>query len=93
MANLDIAERLGCPHCRVWQVESAEKSLMVLRLALAFLEFLQVTQHRKTSLAGIIRIHHQAHAERLLRQACQMVIWTGRLDKVLARYTFAPTPT
>ncbi len=93
VANWYIAERLGWADCRLWQVESAEKFLMVLWLALVFLEFLQATQHLTTSLADIIRIHRQAHAERLLRQACQMVIRTGRVDRVLARYTFALAPT
>jgi hypothetical protein len=93
VANWYITERLGWADCRLWQVESAEKFLMALWLALAFLEFLRVTQHRTTSLADIIRIHRQAHAERLLKQACQLVIRTGRVDKVVARYTLAPAPT
>jgi hypothetical protein len=93
VANWYIAERLGWADCRLWQVESAEKFLMVLWLALAFLEFLQATQYLATSLADIIRLHRQAHAERLLTQACLMIIRTGCLDKVLARYTFAPAPT
>jgi hypothetical protein len=84
---------LGWADCRLWQVESAEKFLMVLWLALAFLEFLQVTQHLTTSLADIIRLHRQAHAERLLRQACQLVIQTRSVAEVLSRYTFAPAPT
>ena len=93
VSNWYIAERLGWADCRLWQVESAEKFLMVLWLALVFLEFLQATQHLALSLADIIRVHRQAHAERLLRQACQLVIDTGAVDKVLARYTFAPAPT
>ena len=46
VSNWYIAERLGWADCRLWQVESAEKFLMTLWLALTFLEFLQVTQHR-----------------------------------------------
>ena len=93
VSNWYIAERLGWADCRLWQVESAEKFLMVLWLALTFLEFLQVTQYLTTSLADIIRIHRQAHAERLLTQACQLVIQTGCITAVLDRYTFAPAPT
>ncbi|MEA3439574.1 MAG: hypothetical protein U9R58_04760 [Chloroflexota bacterium] len=93
MANWYIIERLGWADCRLWQVESAEKFLMVLWLALAFLEFLQATQHLTTSLADIIRLYRQAHAERLLREACELVFQTGRVDRVLVRYTFAPAPT
>ena len=93
VVNWYFVERLGWADCRLWQVESAEKFLMVLWLALAFLEFLQVTQHLSKSLADIIRFHRQAHAERLLTQACQLAIQTRRLDKVLARFTFAPAPT
>ena len=93
VVNWYFVERLGWADCRLWQVESAEKFLMVLWLALAFLEFLQVTQHLSKSLADIIRFHRQAHAERLLTQACLLAIQTRRLDKVLARFTFAPAPT
>lgn len=93
VANWYIAERLGWADCRLWRAESAEKFLMVLWLALAFLEFLQVTKHLSKSLAHIIRLHRQAHAEHLLEEACQLVIRTGRVSEALARYTHAPAPT
>jgi hypothetical protein len=38
-ANGYIAERLGWADCWLWQVESVEKYLMLLWLALAFLEY------------------------------------------------------
>jgi hypothetical protein len=45
------------------------------------------------TVADVIRIHRQQHAERLLNQACQMVLQTRDLSEVLARFTFAPAPT
>jgi hypothetical protein len=93
VANWYIKERLGWADCRLWRVESAEKFLVVLWLALAFLEFLQATQHATKTVADVIRIHRQQHAERLLNQACQMVLQTRDLTEVLARFTFAPAPT
>ena len=65
---------------------------MVLWLALAFLEFLQATQHFTASLSDIIRLYRQAHAERLLRQTCQLVIQTGSVAEALSRYAFALAP-
>ncbi len=93
VANWYIAERLGWADCRLWKVESSEKFLVVLWLALAFLEFLQVTQYATRTVADVIRIHRQQHAERLLKQACQMVLQTRDLTEVQARFTFAPAPT
>ncbi len=66
---------------------------MVLWLALAFLEFLQATQYATRTVADVIRIHRQQHAERLLNQACQMILQTRDLAEVQARFTFAPAPT
>lgn len=93
VANWYIKERLGWADCRLWKVESSEKFLVVLWLALAFLEFLQVTQYATETVATVIRIHRQQHAERLLKQACQMVLQTRDLTEVQARFTFAPAPT
>jgi hypothetical protein len=93
VANWYIKERLGWADCRLWRVESAEKFLVVLWLALAFLEFLQATQYATRTVADVIRIHRQQHAERLLDQACQMVLQTRDLVEVRARFTFAPAPT
>ena len=93
VANWYTKERLGWADCRLWRVESAEKFLVVLWLALAFLEFLQATQYANRTLADVIRIHRQQHAERLLNQACQMVLQTRDLTEVRARFTFAPAPT
>ena len=93
VANWYIAERLGWADCRLWQVESAEKFLMVLWLALAFLEYLKVSQFCAQSVADVIRIHRQGHACRLLEQACQMALETGDVEQVIARFTLAPAPT
>ena len=88
-----MSQRLGWADCRLWQVESAEKFLMVLWLALAFLEFVRNTLHSTLCIADVIRIHRQNHAERLLRQACDTVARTGDIEQVIAHFTLAPAPT
>jgi len=93
VANWYIAERLGWADCRLWRVEAAEKFLMVLWLALAYLEYRQVTEAAHSNLADVIRSHRQDHAVRLLKQACAMVLQKGDVSQVLARYTLAPVPT
>jgi hypothetical protein len=66
---------------------------MVLWLALAYLEYRQVTEAAHTNLADVIRSHRQDHALRLLTQACTMALQKGDVSQVLARYTLAPVPT
>ena len=93
VANWYIAERLGWADCRLWRVEATEKFLMVLWLALAYLEYRLVTEAAHTNLADVIRSHRQDHAVRLLQQACTMVLQMGEVSQVLARYTLTPAPT
>jgi hypothetical protein len=93
VANWYIAERLGWADCRLWRVEAAEKFLMVLWLALAYLEYRQVTEAVHSNLADVIRSHRQDHAVRLLREACSMALHIGDVSPVLTRYTLSPVPT
>lgn len=66
---------------------------MVLWLALAYLEYRQVTETEHSNLADVIRLHRQDHAVRLLKQACAMVLQMGDVSLVLTRYTLVPVPT
>jgi hypothetical protein len=91
VANWYIKERLGWADCRLWKVESAEKFLMVLWLALAYLEYRRARDHPRKSLADVIRLHRNEHARRLLEEACRMVLQVGNLADVLARFTLTPT--
>lgn len=93
VANWYVAERLGGADCRLWRVESAEKFLMVLWLALAYLEYRQATEPDHKNPAAVIRAHRQEHAVRLLKEACAMVLQLGNVAAVLARFTLAPAPT
>ena len=93
VANWYIAERLGWADCRLWRVESTEKFLMVLWLALAYLEYRQATEPQHKNPADVIRSHRQEHAVRLLKEVCSMVLQFGNVPAVLARYTLAPAPT
>lgn len=83
VVNWYLAELLGWADCRLWRAEAAEKYLMVLWLALAFLEYQQVMQFPSSSLADIARFHRQRHARRLLERACQMAAEQGDLQLVL----------
>ena len=42
------------------------------------------------SLADVIRLHRNAHARRLLEEACHLVLRVGNIPEVLARFTLTP---
>jgi hypothetical protein len=90
VANWYIAERLGWADCRLWHIESVEKFLVVLRLALAYLEYRKAEEYANSNLAQIIRIHCQEHARALLEKACRLLLRNGNLDLVFARFSLAP---
>jgi hypothetical protein len=90
VANWYLKERLGWADCRLWKVESTEKFLMVLWLALAYLEYRKAREYCRKSLADVIRLHRNAHARRLLEEACHLVLQVGNIADVMARFTFAP---
>jgi hypothetical protein len=90
VANWYVKERLGWADCRLWKVESSEKFLMVLWLALAYLEWRKAREFPRKTLADVIRVHRDAHARRLIEEACQMVLQVGSIADVLARFTLAP---
>jgi hypothetical protein len=90
VANWYVKERLGWADCRLWKVESTEKFMMVLWLALAYLEFRKAKEYSRKSLADVIRLHRNAHARRLLEEACHLVLQVGSIPDVLARFTLTP---
>ena len=45
--------------------------------------------HMLTTITYFIRIHRDAHARRLLEEACRMVLDVGRFASVLSRFTLA----
>ena len=63
---------------------------MVLWLALAYLEYRKAREYSRRSLADIIRLHRNAHARRLLEEACHLVLQVGNIADVMARFTFTP---
>ena len=90
VANWYVKERLGWADCRLWKVESTEKFMMVLWLALAYLEVRKARVYSHRSLADVIRLHRNAHARRLLEEACHLVLQVGNIPAVLARFTLTP---
>ena len=91
VANWYLAERLGWADSRLWRFESSHKFMMVLWLALAFLEVRCAEDQQLKNLAGVIRVHRQTHAHKLLQQACAMALKLGDMAPVLARFT-VPLP-
>jgi len=89
VANWYIAERLGWADCRLWRVESSEKFLMVLWLALAYLEVRLAQSDQFKNIADVIRSHREAHSQRLLVEACQLALQAGDLTPVFERYLIA----
>ncbi len=89
VANWYIAEKLGWADCRLWHVESVEKYLVVLWLALAYLEVRKANTYAAHNLADVIRLHRQEHARALLEEACHLVLRTGDLQQVFTRYFLA----
>ena len=71
----------------VWADELIK--LMVLWLALAFLEVQCVQSKDFKNLADVIRAHRAAHSQRLLVEACQLAMQAGDLAPVLERYMMA----
>jgi len=65
--------------------------MMVLWLALAFLELRAGQEQRFRNPADVIRAHRQTHAHKLLQQACAMALKIGDIQPVLARFT-VPLP-
>jgi hypothetical protein len=89
VANWYIAEKLGWADCRLWRFESTDKFLMVLWLALTYLEVRQAQSDQFENLADLIRQHRQEHSRRTLEAACRLVMQTGDLPQVLEQFTIA----
>jgi hypothetical protein len=86
VANWYITEKLGWADCRLWRFESTDKFLMVLWLALAYLE-MRCAQSQ--NLADVIRQHRNDHARRLLEAACRLAQQVSDLPQVLKQFTIA----
>lgn len=89
VANWYIAERLGWADCRLWRFESADKFLMVLWLALAYLELRHAQADHFENLAAVIQQHRNDHAWHLLRKVCQLAMQSTDLSEVLEQFTIA----
>ena len=89
VANWYIAERLGWADCRLWRFESADKFLMVLWLALAYLELRYAQANHFENLAAVIQQHRNDHAWHLLRKVCQLAMQSTDLSEVLEQFTIA----
>lgn len=89
VANWYITEKLGWADCRLWRFESTGKFLMVLWLALAYLEMRCAQSEHYQNLADVIRQHRNDHAQRLLEAACRLAMQVSDLPQVLEQFTIA----
>lgn len=89
VANWYVAEKLGWADCRLWRFESTDKFLMVLWLALAYLEVRLAKNQNFENLAEVIQQHRQDHAWHLLRTVCQLAMQSTDLSEVLEQFTIA----
>jgi hypothetical protein len=89
VANWYGTEKLGWADWWLWRYESTDKFLMVLWLALAYLEVRCAQSNHCENLADVIRQHRQSHAQRLLEEACRLALQVSDLPQVLERFTIA----
>lgn len=89
VGNWYVAERLGWADCRLWHVESTTKFLMVLWLALAYLEMRCAQSDHLETVAAVIWQHRQDHARCVLEHACRLAQQTNDIAQVLAQFTVA----
>ncbi len=89
VANWYIAERLGWADCRLWRFESTDKYLMVLWLALAYLELRHARSEHFDNLAAVIQQHRRDHAWHFLQTVCQLAMQSTDLSEVLEHFTIA----
>jgi hypothetical protein len=89
VANWYVAERLGWADCRLWRFESTDKFLMVLWLALAYLELRHAKTDQFENLAAVIQQHRNDHAWHFLQKVCQIAMQSTDLSDVLEQFVIA----
>jgi hypothetical protein len=77
VTNWYIAEKLGWADCRLWHVESVEKYLVVLWLALAYLEV-----RKANTYAGVTWLKSSAYIARSMPGPCSKKRVTSRCEPV-----------
>jgi hypothetical protein len=89
--HLYLKQFLGLADFRVQSFEAVEKWFAIVFLALAYLQwrFNQALEGDApfASLAEVIRLHRQEHAQQLLRFACHHTLDIGQVEPVLARFS------
>jgi hypothetical protein len=86
--NVYLKTRLGIGDFRVRPYEAVDKYVALVHLGLAYLQerFLHEPSRRLKSLADVIQLHRDEHAQDWLRGACEQAIATGDLEAVLNRF-------
>jgi hypothetical protein len=87
--NWYLKQALGLADFRVQSYAAVQKWFAIVYLALTYLQWrLQHAddiQHART-LADVIRVHRQEHAQQLLTAACELAAQLGQVQPVLKRF-------
>jgi hypothetical protein len=83
----DLKQRLGASDWRVHSFEATYRWMLVVHLALIFLQWRCTRAPDTNAIGEIIRRHRTAHACDILIAACQQALQAGDLAPVLARFT------
>jgi hypothetical protein len=87
----DLKQRLGASDWRVQSFEATRKWLVVVHLALIFLQWRchHAATPQERTIGAVIRRQRLAHAREVLTAACEQVLRTGELAPVLGRFIAA----
>ena len=85
----DLKQRLGASDWRVQSFEATYKWMLMVHLALIFLQWRRIHDPTTNSMGEIIRQHRADHARQILTAACELAIETGAIEPVLERFIAA----
>ena len=87
----DLKQRLGASDWRVQSVEATRKWMVVVHLALIFLQWRchDAPTPQERTIGAVIRHQRMSHAREVLTAACEQVLQTGELAPVLDRFIAA----
>ena len=90
-----LKQRLGLGDFRLHSYEAIHKWYTVVHLTFTFLQWRLYEARAQgdslRSVADVIRVHRQEHAQEMLIAACTEAIATGSVDSVVKRFIHNPS--
>ncbi len=90
-----LKQRLGLGDFRLHSYEAIHKWYTVVHLTFTFLQWRLYEARAQgdslRSVADVIRVHRQEHAQKMLIAACTEAIATGSVDSVVKRFIYNPS--